>query len=43
MLGTIQRGMNMGALALSPVGIYAQLNAGAVRTLDQRKMLAALS
>jgi hypothetical protein len=43
MLGTIQRGMDIGALALSPAGIYAQVNAGAVRSLDQRKTLAALS
>ena len=42
MLGTIQRGMDVGALALSPAGIYAQINAGAVRTLDQHKTLAAL-
>lgn len=38
MLGTIQRGMEIGALALSPAGIYAQLNAGAIRPLDQRKI-----
>ena len=42
MLGTIQRGMEIGALALSASGIYAQINAGAVRPLDQRKVLASL-
>jgi hypothetical protein len=42
MTGTIQRGLEIGALALSPVGIYAQINAGAVRELDQRKVSAAL-
>ena len=42
MLGTIQRDMEIGALALSPAGIYAQINAGAVLTLDQRKIKAAL-
>lgn len=42
MVGTIRRGMEIGALALSPVGIYCQVNAGATRALDQRKVLAAL-
>ena len=42
MIGTIQRGLEIGALALSPVGIYCQVNAGAVLSLDQRKVLAAL-
>jgi hypothetical protein len=42
MLGTIQRGMEIGALARSPSGVLAQINAGAVRPLDQRKALAAL-
>lgn len=42
MLGTIQRGMEIGALARSPAGELAQINAGAVRSLDQRKTLAAV-
>ena len=42
MIGTIQRGLAIGALALSPVGIYCQVNAGAIRALDRRKVLAAL-
>jgi hypothetical protein len=42
MLGTIQRGMEIGALARSPVGVLAQINAGAVRTLDQGKAAAAI-
>lgn len=42
MLGTVQRGMEIGALARSPAGVLAQINAGAVRSLDQRKALAAL-
>lgn len=43
MIGTIQRDMEIGALALSPVGIYAQINTGnAVRQLDQRKTLNAI-
>lgn len=42
MIGTIQCGFEIGALALSPVGIYCQINAGAVRAIDQRKVLAAL-
>jgi len=42
MLGTVQRGLEIGALAKSPAGLYAQINAGAVRSLDQRKVLAAL-
>lgn len=42
MIGTIQRGLEIGALAKSPVGVYCQINAGAVRALDQRKVLAAL-
>jgi len=43
MLGTVQRGMDIGALARSPIGQYAQINAGAVRSLDQRKVQAALA
>ena len=42
MLGTVQRGMEIGALARSPSGILAQINAGAVRSLDQRKARAAM-
>lgn len=42
MLGTVQRGMEIGALGLSPAGIYAQINAGAIRPLDQRKVAACL-
>ena len=43
MLGTVQRGMEIGALARLPSGILAQINAGAVRSLDQRKARAALA
>ena len=43
MLGTVQRGMDIGALARSPAGLLAQVNSGAVRSLDQRKALAALN
>ena len=43
MLGTVQRGMDIGALARSPAGILAQVNAGVVRSLDQRKARAALA
>lgn len=42
MVGTIQRGFEIGALALLPVGIYAQINAGVVRSLDHRKVIACL-
>ena len=42
MLGTVQRGMSIGALGLSPAGLYAQINAGAVVSLNQRKVSAAL-
>jgi hypothetical protein len=42
MIGTIQRGMEIGALTLSPSGIYAQINAGSVRTLDQIKVKATI-
>lgn len=42
MLGTVTRSGETGALACSPVGIYAQINNGAVRSLDQRKVRAAL-
>lgn len=42
MVGTIQRDMEVGALGLSPAGLYAQINAGSVKSLDQRKVLASL-
>lgn len=42
MLGTVQRGAELGALGLSPAGVYAQINAGAIRSLDQRKTRAAI-
>lgn len=42
MLGTVQRGMEVGALARTPAGLLVQVNAGAIRALDQRKALAAL-
>lgn len=43
MLGTVQRGMSIGALGLSPIGFYAQINAGVIRSLDQRKTIACLN
>jgi hypothetical protein len=43
MLGTVTRGeADTGALARSQSGIYCQLNAGVCRSLDQRKVRAAL-
>ena len=43
MLGTVQRGLEIGALARNKkTGEYAQMNAGAVVALDQRKVAAAL-
>ena len=42
MLGTVQRGMEIGALARTQAGLLVQVNAGAIRALDQRKALAAL-
>lgn len=42
MLGTIQRGLEIGALAISDAGVYAQINAGAVKSLDQSKVKACL-
>ena len=42
MLGTVQRDMEIGALALSPAGVYAKITAGAIRSLDQRKVRAAI-
>jgi hypothetical protein len=44
MLGTVERGIgDVGALARSPAGIYCQINAGVCRSLDQRKVAAALN
>lgn len=43
MIGTVQRGAEIGALGKSPVGIYAQINAGAISQLEQRKVLAAIT
>lgn len=42
MLGTVQRGMSIGALGVSDAGLYAQINAGSVQVLDQRKVAACL-
>ena len=42
MLGTVQRGMEIGALGRSAAGVLAMLNAGAVSMLDHRKARAAL-
>ena len=43
-LGTVERGEgDVGALARSPQGIYQQANAGVCRSLDQRKVKAALA
>jgi hypothetical protein len=44
MLGTVERGDgDVGALARSPHGIYCQVNAEVRRSLDQRKVQAALN
>jgi hypothetical protein len=43
MIGTVTRGIgDTGALGLSAAGIYCQINDGAVRSLNQRKIIAAL-
>ncbi len=43
-LGTVERGEgDVGALARSAAGIYCQVNAGVCRSLDQRKVMAAIS
>ena len=42
MLGTVQRGMEIGALGRTQAGLLVQVNAGAIRALDQRKARAAL-
>lgn len=41
-LGTVSRDGEAGALVESPAGILCKLNAGAIRSLDQRKARAAL-
>ena len=42
-LGTVQRGMEIGALVRNKTtGVYAQMNAGAIISLDQRKVAAAI-
>jgi Flp pilus assembly protein CpaB len=42
--GTITRpNGEVGALVRMPTGVYVQINAGAIRALDQRKVLAALA
>lgn len=43
MLGVIERGGERGALACSPAGLYAQINAGGVRSLIQTKVQAAIA
>lgn len=43
LLGTVQRGLEIGALARTQAGLLVQVNAGAVRMLDQRKAEAALA
>ncbi|WKD28667.1 hypothetical protein NDQ72_01585 [Halomonas sp. KG2] len=43
-LGTVTRGDDTGALMRnSHTGIYAMANAGAIRSLDQRKVAAAIA
>lgn len=42
MLGTVQRGMEIGALGRTQAGLLVQINAGAIRMLDQRKAQAAM-
>jgi hypothetical protein len=42
-LGTVTRGIgDTGALVRTQAGIYVQCNAGVLRSLDQRKVAAAL-
>ena len=43
MLGTVQRGMEIGAIARTQAGLLVQVNAGAIRALDQRKARAAMA
>jgi hypothetical protein len=40
MLGTVQTGAQIGALGVSARGIYAQLNAGQIHPINQRKFAA---
>ncbi|MFA9949171.1 hypothetical protein ABCS64_11025 [Rhodocyclaceae bacterium Wk13] len=43
-LGTVTRGKyDTGALARTPIGVYVQINAGAVRSLDAAAVEAALA
>lgn len=42
-LGTVQQGMVIGALGLSPQGAYGQLNGSTVRMLNPRKIAGALA
>lgn len=43
MLGTVQRGMDIGALARNrATGVYVMMRAGAASVLDQRKTVSAL-
>lgn len=42
MLGTVQRGAEIGALALSAAGVYAQVNCGSIKSIDQNKAKSAL-
>lgn len=41
-LGTVQRGLEMGALALTPQGEYVQVNGDIVQTLNASRVRAAL-
>ena len=43
MIVTVQLGMEIGALGKSPIGLYAQINAGAIHSLPQNKVIAALA
>ena len=42
MLGTVQRGMQIGALALLPDGAYAQVNGDVVELLNTSRVLHAM-
>jgi len=42
MLGTVSQGDRTGALARTEAGVYVMVNAGAVTSLDQRRVKAAL-
>lgn len=43
MLGTLQRGMEIGALAESPARVLVELRAGRITEIDQRKARAAVA